>query len=143
MHHEQPDGLGFPDGLPAERIPISAQIVSAASIYDNLVHRNKIPLTGIPEKLHQMRNYLIDAQLVELLLEYNMEQMDAEAKAYDRVVTLDELKSGMVLSRDVMMKTGAAALPAETRIDQAVIEKLKHYVDLGNITGKVFIYKQV
>jgi response regulator RpfG family c-di-GMP phosphodiesterase len=143
MHHEQPDGLGFPDGLPAERIPISAQIVSAASIYDNLVHRNRIPLAGIPEKLHQMRGYLIDSQLVELLLEYNMEQMEAEAKACDRVVTLDELKSGMVLSRDVMMKTGAAALPAETRIDQTVIEKLKHYVDLGNITGKVFIYKQV
>jgi HD-GYP domain-containing protein (c-di-GMP phosphodiesterase class II) len=143
MHHEQPDGFGFPDGLTGDRIPMGAQIVSAASIYDNLVYLKGISLAEIPEKLHQMRGYIIDTQLVELLLEYNIVQIEAEEKQCDRAISLNELKTGMVLSRDVVMKTGASALPAETRIDNTVVEKLKHFVDLGNITGKVFIYKQV
>lgn len=37
-HHERYDGRGYPDGLKGEEIPISAQIVSVADVYDALVH---------------------------------------------------------------------------------------------------------
>lgn len=36
-HHERYDGRGYPDGLAGEDIPISAQIVSVADVYDALV----------------------------------------------------------------------------------------------------------
>ena len=36
-HHERYDGRGYPDGLKGEQIPISAQIVSLADVYDALV----------------------------------------------------------------------------------------------------------
>ena len=36
-HHERYDGKGYPDGLVGEEIPISAQIVSVADVYDALV----------------------------------------------------------------------------------------------------------
>lgn len=36
-HHERYDGKGYPDGLAGEEIPISAQIVSIADVYDALV----------------------------------------------------------------------------------------------------------
>lgn len=36
-HHERYDGKGYPDGLAGEDIPISAQIVSVADVYDALV----------------------------------------------------------------------------------------------------------
>lgn len=36
-HHEKYDGKGYPDGLKGEEIPISAQIVSVADVYDALV----------------------------------------------------------------------------------------------------------
>lgn len=35
-HHERWDGRGYPDGLKGEEIPISAQIVSIADVYDAL-----------------------------------------------------------------------------------------------------------
>ena len=35
-HHERWDGRGYPDGLKGEKIPISAQIVSIADVYDAL-----------------------------------------------------------------------------------------------------------
>lgn len=36
-HHERYDGRGYPDGLCGEEIPISAQVVSVADVYDALV----------------------------------------------------------------------------------------------------------
>lgn len=36
-HHERYDGRGYPDGLAGDEIPISAQIVSVADVYDALV----------------------------------------------------------------------------------------------------------
>ena len=35
-HHERYDGKGYPDGLVGEQIPISAQVVSIADVYDAL-----------------------------------------------------------------------------------------------------------
>lgn len=35
-HHERYDGKGYPDGLAGDEIPISAQIVSVADVYDAL-----------------------------------------------------------------------------------------------------------
>ena len=38
-HHERYDGSGYPDGLKGDEIPISAQVVGFASVYDALVSR--------------------------------------------------------------------------------------------------------
>lgn len=36
-HHERYDGRGYPDGLVGDEIPISAQVVSLADVYDALI----------------------------------------------------------------------------------------------------------
>ena len=36
-HHERYDGHGYPDGLVGDEIPISAQVVSLADVYDTLI----------------------------------------------------------------------------------------------------------
>ncbi|MCR5716742.1 MAG: response regulator [Lachnospiraceae bacterium] len=36
-HHERYDGKGYPDGLVGDQIPLSAQVVSIADVYDALV----------------------------------------------------------------------------------------------------------
>ena len=46
-HHERWDGRGYPDGLKGDDIPIAAQVVSVADVYDALtsvrVYKDAIP----------------------------------------------------------------------------------------------------
>ena len=141
MHHEQINGRGFPDGLNDRQIPLTAMVVGAASVYDHLVHHKHIPLDQIPELLQPYRGYQISAELIDLLLAINLEQIEAEAKRTYREIDVEQLQAGMILANDIHMRTGAFVMGADTSIDASVIEKLKRYHELGNINSSVFIKK--
>lgn len=53
-HHERYNGKGYPDGLKGEAIPISAQIVSIADVYDALVNERVYKSAFSKEKAFQM-----------------------------------------------------------------------------------------
>lgn len=53
-HHERYDGNGYPDGLKGEEIPISAQVVSLADVYDALVSDRVYKKAYSHEKAIQM-----------------------------------------------------------------------------------------
>jgi putative two-component system response regulator len=48
-HHERYDGRGYPDGLKGDDIPISAQLVSIADVYDALVNE-RVYKDAIPKE---------------------------------------------------------------------------------------------
>lgn len=53
-HHERYDGKGYPDGLKGEEIPIAAQIVSLADVYDALTSKRVYKDAYSHEKAVQM-----------------------------------------------------------------------------------------
>lgn len=53
-HHERYDGKGYPDGLTGEEIPISAQLVSVADVYDALVSERVYKSAYSFERAHEM-----------------------------------------------------------------------------------------
>ena len=141
MHHEQYNGKGFPEGLGGDESPIGAQLISAASIYDNLIHKGKITLDRIAESLQRIRGYQLSPQMVELLLEINVAQQYDLARKMEEEWELNDLKPGMVIAANVRMKTGAFVMAADTELDDYSIDKLKHYHNIGAITNKVLIRK--
>lgn len=53
-HHERYDGKGYPDGLEGEDIPIAAQIVSVADVYDALVSERCYKSAYTPAQAYDM-----------------------------------------------------------------------------------------
>ncbi len=53
-HHERFDGKGYPEGLKGDNIPISAQIVSIADVYDALVKKTVYKTAFAKEKAFDM-----------------------------------------------------------------------------------------
>lgn len=53
-HHERYDGRGYPDHLKGEDIPIAAQIVSVADVYDALVSERVYKKAVAPERAFHM-----------------------------------------------------------------------------------------
>ena len=53
-HHERWDGRGYPDGLRGDQIPISAQVVAMADVYDALVSKRVYKDAYAPDVAVQM-----------------------------------------------------------------------------------------
>ncbi|MDO5142387.1 MAG: response regulator [Eubacteriales bacterium] len=53
-HHERYDGRGYPDGLKGDEIPLSAQLVSLADVYDALVSKRVYKSAYDPDTAFQM-----------------------------------------------------------------------------------------
>lgn len=140
-HHEQVNGLGFPDGLSGKEIPLISKIVSAASVYDNLVHRGKIPLEDVHNNLQRMSGYQLEPAIVDLLLEINLENIQEEKEKVFLELDLDDLTQGMVLAKDVRMKSGAIVMPARMELKTYSIDKLKSYRQLACVSNKVYVCK--
>lgn len=54
FHHERYDGKGYPDGLTGDDIPIGAQCVSIADVYDVLVNERVYKSAYTPDQAFQM-----------------------------------------------------------------------------------------
>ncbi len=53
-HHERYDGRGYPDGLRGDEIPIAAQVVSVADVYDALTSERCYKPAHTPDQAMQM-----------------------------------------------------------------------------------------
>jgi response regulator RpfG family c-di-GMP phosphodiesterase len=140
-HHEQYNGLGFPDGLKGEEIPLPARIISAATVYDNLIYRGGFDDETVVQKLLTMRGFQLDPRVVGLLLEVHKTAVEEKRLNHYAAMALTELEVGMCLARDFHGATGALLLPSGTRLNRISIEKLRKHSDLTGLTEKAYVYR--
>ena len=77
-HHERYDGRGYPDGLKGEEIPITAQVVSVADVYDALISERCYKPAHPPEQALQM---ILDGQCGA----FNPLLLDCLSRIFDRL----------------------------------------------------------
>lgn len=70
-HHERLDGKGYPRGLKGDQIPLGAQIVSVADIFDAITSERPYQKTGTPDEalaiLHNIAGTRVRTEIVEAL----------------------------------------------------------------------------
>ena len=76
-HHERYDGRGYPDGLAGEEIPIAAQIVALADVYDALTSKRVYKPAFSHEKAVEMITNGECGTFNPLLLECLLESADS------------------------------------------------------------------
>jgi response regulator RpfG family c-di-GMP phosphodiesterase len=73
-HHERYDGMGYPDGLKGDEIPIGARIISVVDMYDALTTDR--PYMKDPSKerailnLREQKGKSLDPMIVDVFIEY-------------------------------------------------------------------------
>jgi HD-GYP domain-containing protein (c-di-GMP phosphodiesterase class II) len=79
-HHETLDGMGYPEGLQGEQIPIEARIIAVADIFDALTSERPYKSAWPNERafalLKEMAGYSLDSDCVEALLN-NVEEVES------------------------------------------------------------------
>ena len=72
-HHEKWNGKGYPNGLKAEEIPLSARIMAVADVFDAVsekrCYRDALPLERCFEIIEEGRGTDFDPQIVDVFLE--------------------------------------------------------------------------
>ncbi len=116
-HHERYDGRGYPDGLKGDDIPISAQVVSMADVYDALTGERCYKPKIEPDKAVQMImngecgqfNPLLTECLLEILPRLKTElsvasmSSNVEAKLQDTVKQILKNDSGGASDRSIRL----------------------------------------
>jgi len=76
-HHEKWDGTGYPQGLQAEKIPISGRLMAVADVYDALINRRvykeKIPHLEAVSIMREGRGTHFDPDIIDAFMELQPE----------------------------------------------------------------------
>jgi len=74
LHHERPDGLGYPHGLAGDRIPLATRIVSVCDAYGAMTkHRPYSPPLDVEaalSELHRHAGTQFDVEVVDALIAF-------------------------------------------------------------------------
>lgn len=68
-HHELWEGMGFPENLKAENIPLGSRIITICESYDTLVRFDKLPLNEAIEYLYGAGGYYYQTDIVHQFFE--------------------------------------------------------------------------
>lgn len=132
-HLERFDGAGYPQQLVGEHIPVGARILGVVCDYDSLqtglLAQRQLPAPEALAAIVRGSGRRYDPAVVQVLVALLGEATaPAGASPTDKPIEVtlgvNELKAGMVLSRDFITPSGLLMLTAGHLFDDAVIRKI-------------------
>jgi response regulator RpfG family c-di-GMP phosphodiesterase len=143
-HHEWYNGKGFPDRLAGEKIPLGSRIIAVADFFErtiaNLNGDNVIEIS-----LNHVRDALgrrfdpeiypfLDASVKELY-----SKTSTKTHTGEKELSIDDIRPGMILSRDVKSGTGLLLLGKGVILSEKSIEALSHSHRLDPSKNGIFV----
>jgi putative nucleotidyltransferase with HDIG domain len=93
-HHERVDGMGYPDGLKGEAIPISARIIKVCDAIDAMLsdrpYRRNLDISAVKEQLSEYADREFDSRIVKAVFEESILEKHAAE------IAIGSVKDGQV-----------------------------------------------
>lgn len=129
QHKEYLDGSGYPNGLEQGQIKFRAQILCVTSDYLELIYglysERRYSTTEALEYLSDTAKERYNQDVVSVLTEV-VEELSQEGDTLsDSALFSDQLRPGMVLSRDLISDDGLMLLSEEQQLDDTSIERIR------------------
>lgn len=131
-HHERYDGKGYPDGLKGEEIPISAQVVALADVYDALISDRVYKKAYTHEKAIEMILNGECGTFNPLLLEC---LVDIKDRLKEEMTTVSEERMGIPDSRRANAEFEGYEKTKEQFFRSMSEDLRKEYADNASIIG--------
>jgi len=134
---ENYDGSGRPEGIMKEEIPVGARILRA------IVLQEEISMSGqgrdeIIEGLRLSVNTKLDPVIASHAINYFIESK-TDKPFEERIIPIDDLKSGMVVAEDVFSLSGVKIMPKGMRLNDRIITFVKERNIIDPIVGGIYI----
>jgi response regulator RpfG family c-di-GMP phosphodiesterase len=136
---ENYDGSGFPGRLKKWQIPLPSRIIRVPLDYEEYRQKTKKSKEDVIEYIAAGINRLYDKRVVALFEQYIKTEIAFETGMVDRAVNLNELKDGMMLSRDIITNSGMKIMAAGTILDDRYIKKIFAHNTNDPILGHIFV----
>ena len=164
-HHERYDGRGFPDGLKGDEIPLGARIIAVADAYDKIVNMTtnhhsvakslnigiEAPQDMAVFHLQNQSGTTYDPRVVKAAIGLFKRETKSNASVVrtsgrqttdrywkEKIVKINELREGMILSRSLYSQKGRFILINNTKLtDEYILNLLKY--DKNDALGTIHI----
>lgn len=128
-HHERWDGRGYPDGLSGLNIPMGARILAVVNDYDSaqvgsLLSKQMSPSAALAYIAEGAGNRY-DSQVADAFVSLMHEQVGVAVE--EMTLRSSQLKTGMVLSRDLIGHDGIMLLSHDHVLNDAIIEQIHYF----------------
>ena len=144
-HHESHDGTGFPDKLQGAAIPLGSRIIAMADYIDRAM--SKISVRNTIEQIMLSAQEELEKKFDPQIFPYMRKpvtdlytRLSKDVKSSERELEPDDLKEGMVLSRDVKSGTGLLLLSKGVSLDRTNIEAIKRFYRIDPPPRGVFVW---
>lgn len=141
-HHERYDGRGYPDGLKSDEIPIAAQVVSVADVYDALTSERCYKAAYSPEQAMRMilngECGVFNPLLLDCLSGV-LDRLKAPSPAAEDIMG-DSPLSGQLLIADVLEHSRESGLFSSDKIMQTLGRERKRSKFFFNEPYAAFYY---
>ncbi len=136
--YENYDGTGIPLGKKAWEIPLGARILRIILDYEEMIKSGK-PHIKAWEILEKESRRLYDLKLLVLFDQYFAFKTKDSKDKREKPLKIQDIKSGMVISRNVYTESGIKIVSAGTRLDNTIINKILNITVEDSIIGNIYI----
>jgi len=143
-HHENFDGSGYPDKMSGKTIPLGSRIIAVANSFDRYINsRGQRYNEKIEESIKVMQTMsktMLDPIVVRKFIEFLMNTEPDNPLQNEKIVQVDQLRVGMVLSRDLYTASKLLLISKDEVLRISYIEKIRNFNAFDPIDGGIFIY---